>query len=53
LSFTGNVSWDDVDMFDLRPTSTSTSGGSIKGVDNSGGVTAAPQVADDGAVALA
>ena len=47
LSFTGNVNWDDVDTFGLRATSTSTSGGSIKGVDNSGGVTAAPQVAID------
>jgi hypothetical protein len=47
LSFTGNVNWDDVDTFGVRATSTSTSGGSIKGVDNSGGVTTAPHITID------
>ena len=47
LSFCGNVNWNDVDTFGIRATSTSTAEGSIKGVDNSGGVTTAPQVAID------
>ncbi len=41
---TASLSWDSLDTFGLRATSTSTAGGSIKGVDGDSVVTAAPKV---------
>jgi len=47
LHFTSSVSWDDVDTLGVRATSTSTAGGSIKGVDGTSTVTEAPCVTID------
>lgn len=51
-AFSMNVSWDDVDTLGVRATSTSTAGGSIKGVDSGADVTTAPDITVDDAACV-